>query len=69
MARTVKARREAYDDVAVGSAISTRERTVAGAAAPTLSWANGENIAVGSASGAEKIIVSGTSLMAGERLG
>lgn len=66
MARTVKDRREAYDNIAVGSAITTRERT-AGAPA-TLTWANSENAVAGSATGKENVIVAGTALITGERL-
>ena len=66
MARTVRNRREAYDNIAVGSAITTRERTIAGAAPST--DADRDNIAVGSANGAERT-VSGSALMTGERLG
>ena len=66
MARTVRNRREAYDNIAVGSAISSRERTIDGALPPT--DADKDNIAVGSNNGAERT-VSGSALMTGERLG
>ncbi len=78
MARTVKARREAYDNIAVGSAISTRERTVpdlsavaAGALPPAFTtWGNTEKIAVGVAYGAdENLVAVATNLLTGERLG
>ena len=78
MARTVKARREAYDNIAVGSAISTRERTIpdqtavkAGALPPDFTtFGNTENIAVGTDySPDENIVVSGTNMLTGERLG
>jgi len=71
MARTVKARREAYDNIAVGSAITTRERTIAGSLAPDFTtFGNTENIAVGTDYGAdENIVVKGTNLLTGERLG
>ena len=66
MARTVRNRREALDNIAVGSAISSRERTISGSLPPT--DADGDNIAVGSANGAERT-VAGSALMTGERLG
>jgi hypothetical protein len=66
MARTVRNRRQAYDNIAVGSAISSRERTISGAASPT--DADKDNIAVGSANGAERT-VSGSALMTGENVG
>lgn len=70
MARTIKARRQAYDNIAVGSAITTRERVIAGATAPSGSTAvgNTENIAVGADYGSERV-VAGSALMTGERLG
>ena len=71
MSRTVRGRREALDNIAVGSAITTRERmrdnSDATAAAPT--DATKDNISVGGVWGAEKVIVAGTTLLAGERLG
>lgn len=71
MARTSKARSEAIDNIAVGSAISTRERTIAGALPPaTTTWGNTENIAVGTDYSAdENLVVVGTNLLATERLG
>lgn len=71
MSRTSKARREAYDNIAVGSAITTRERTIAGGLPPaTTTWGNTENIAVGTDYSAdENLVVKGTNLLAGERLG
>jgi hypothetical protein len=70
MSRTNRSRREAYDNIAAGSAISSRERTISGALPPDFTTiGNTENIAVGSDYGAEKVIVSGTTLLAGERLG
>ena len=77
MSRTEESRRVALDNIAVGSAITTRERTVpdltgskAGALPPDkTAVGNGENIAVGQSYGAERIIVKGTALLAGERLG
>ena len=69
MARTVKSRKEAYDNIAVGSAISSRERTIEGALPPDFTAVgNSEKIAVGSSYGAERVIVAGTALLAGERL-
>jgi hypothetical protein len=70
MARTYKARSQAIDNIAVGSAITTQERVIAGATAPsTSSWGNTENIAVGTDYSAdENIVVSGTNLLAAERL-
>jgi hypothetical protein len=69
MARTVKGRKEAVDNIAVGSAISSRERVIAGALAPDFTAVgNGENIAVGSDYGEERV-VSGSALMETERLG
>lgn len=76
MSRTEKSRRRAYDNIAIGSAITTRERTVpdlsavaAGALPPDFTtFGNTENISVGNDYAAERIIVSGTSLLAGERI-
>ena len=71
MARTVKARREAYDNIAVGSAITSREKTIAGALPPDFTtFGNSENIAVGTDYSAdENIVVVATNMLAGERLG
>lgn len=69
MSRTSKGRREAYDNITMGSAVTSRERTISGALPPDPTVVgNGENIAVASDYGAEKIIVKGTTLLAGERL-
>jgi hypothetical protein len=77
MSRTVDARREALDNIAVGSAITTRERTLptqsaappAGALPPDFTAVgNNEKIAVGQSYGSERVI-AGSALMAGERLG
>lgn len=69
MSRVSKGRREAYDNIAVGSAITTRERTINGALPPTsTAVGNTENIAVGSDYGEERV-VAGSALMEGERLG
>lgn len=70
MGRTNKARTEAYDNIAVGSAISTRERTISGALPPaTTTWGNTENIQNGTDYSAdENLVVAGTNLLAIERL-
>jgi hypothetical protein len=69
MARTNKARSEAIDNIAVGSAISSRERTISGALPPDqTTWGNTENIAVGSDYSAdENLVAVGTNLLAAER--
>lgn len=71
MARTSKARSEAIDNIAVGSAISTRERTISGALPPAFTtWGNTENIAVGTDYGAdENLVVTATNLLLTERRG
>lgn len=69
MARTHRSRREAYDNIAVGSAITTRERTIAGALPPTFNYGAKDNIAVGNTNAAERIIVKTTVLLTGEKLG
>ncbi len=78
MARTVRARSEAVDNIAAGAAITTRERTVpgdnnpAGGALPPAftTWGNTENIAVGvDYSADENIVVTATNLLLTERLG
>jgi len=71
MSRTSKARREAYDNIAAGSAITSRERTISGALPPQFTtWGNTENISVGTDYSAdENLVVKGTNLLAGERLG
>ena len=54
MARTEKSRSVAIDNIAVGSAISSRERTIAGALPPDFTAiGNGENIQVATDYGAE----------------
>jgi hypothetical protein len=69
MARVAEGRREAYDNIAVGSAVSSRERTINGALPPDFTAiGNGENIAVASDYGEERT-VAGSALMEGERLG
>jgi hypothetical protein len=72
MALTVKARSVAIDNIAVGSAITTHERTIAGQAPSTVTdtWGNTENIAVGTDYSAdENIVVKATNLLLTERLG
>lgn len=71
MARTYKARSQAIDNIAVGSAISSQERTINGALPPSTStWGNTENISVGTDYGAdENLVVKATNLLAAERLG
>lgn len=78
MSRTSKARGEAYDDIAVGSAITTRERTMpgdnnpaAGALPPAFTtYGNTENIAVGTDYSAdENIVAVGVNMALRERLG
>lgn len=60
MARTAYSRREAYDNIAVGSAISSQERVIDGANAPAVdrtTFAHGENlVAVGSDSSIENFV-------------
>lgn len=69
MARTIKGRTDAYDNIAVGSAVTSRERTISGALPPDFTTVgNSENIAVGSDYGEERV-VSGSALMEGERVG
>lgn len=77
MARTSKARSEAIDNIAVGSAITTRERTckgdnnpAAGALPPDFTtWGNTENIAVATDYSAdENLVAVGVNLLAAERL-
>lgn len=69
MARVSKGRREAYDNIAVGSAVSTRERTIDGSLPPAnTTIGNGENLEVGADYGEERVI-AGALLPEGERLG
>lgn len=69
MAVTLRARKTAYDNISVGNATGT-ERTIAGAAPPSQTFGNGENIAVAVDYGAdENIVVKATDMLAGERLG
>lgn len=48
MSRQVRNRRDAYDNIAVGSAITARERVIAGSLAPARVYGGGTNVAVGS---------------------
>jgi hypothetical protein len=69
MARVSKGRREAYDNIAVGSAISSRERTISGSLPPAdTTVGNIENLTVGNDYGEERH-VAGELLIEGERLG
>ena len=70
MGYTNRARTKAYDNIAVGSAYSARERTINGSLPPdtTTIPGSGENIAVGADYGAEKVVVKATTLLAIERL-
>lgn len=69
MARIVKGRAQAYDNVAVGSAITTRERTIAGALPPDFTAVgNTENIAVAADYGEERVS-AGAALPEGEKVG
>jgi hypothetical protein len=71
MSRTSKARGEAYDNIAVGSAISTRERTIAGALPPAFTtFGNTENISIAvDYSADENIVATGVNMALRERLG
>lgn len=67
MARTEKSRSVAQDNIAVGSVITTRERSINGSTAPDFTAiGNGEKIAQGTSYGTERH-VSGSALMAAER--
>ena len=64
--RIEKGRTRAYDNIAVGSANATRERTIAGSLPPDFTAVgNGENIKVASDYGEERVI-SGSTLMENE---
>lgn len=71
MARTYKARSQAIDNIAAGSAISSQERTINGSLPPaTSTWGNTENIQAGvDYSADENIVVKAVNLMLTERLG
>ncbi len=68
--RTVRSRGEAYDNIAVGSPINSREKTINGALPPAFTtFGNTENIQVGVDYAAERVIVAGTVLLVRERVG
>lgn len=70
MSLTHKARRKAFDNIAQGSAITARERTINGSLPPDFTAVgNGENIASGTDYGTEQVIVAATALLAAERVG
>jgi hypothetical protein len=77
MARTVKARSEAVDNMYSGvvgelsDRITSRERTIDGALPPDFTtWGNSENIASGvDYSADENLVEAGTNLLATERRG
>jgi hypothetical protein len=61
MARTEKAKSIAIDNIAVGSVITTRERTINGALPPDFTAVgNSEKVAVGSSYGTERHISGST---------
>ena len=69
MSRVSKQRREAYDNIAVGSAITSRERTIDGSLPPDeTTYGNIENISSGNDYGEERH-VAGSVLMEGENVG
>lgn len=69
MSRVSKGRREAYDNIAAGSAISSRERTINGALPPDeTTVGNIENISAGTDYGEERV-VNGAALIEGENVG
>lgn len=73
--RTFKGRRQAVDNIAAGSKITTQERTIYGSLPPTFAtstgvdWGNAENIASASDYGKENIVTRAATLMLMERLG
>jgi hypothetical protein len=71
VARTSKARSQAIDNIAAGSAITSRERTINGSLPPAFTtWGNTENIASGvDYSADENLVVAGTNLLLTERRG
>lgn len=71
MARTYRARSQAIDNIAVGSAITSQERTINGSLPPaTATWGNTENIAVGTDYSAdENLVATATNLLLTERRG
>lgn len=69
MSRVSKGRRQAYDNIAVGAAITSRERTIAGALPPDFTTVgNTEKIAVGVNYGEEQIVAAGAALPEGENV-
>ena len=48
MSRTVRNRKEAFDNPGVGQAITSRERTIAGALPPSFNYGGLDRLAVGS---------------------
>lgn len=70
MAVVVKGRRTRYDNIAVASAITSKERVIAGAAQETVtdSVGNIENITVGGDYGEERVI-AGNALPEDENVG
>lgn len=69
MARTYRGRSKCIDNIAVGSAITSVERTIAGALPPANGTiGNTENIAVGVDYGSERV-VAGSALILTERRG
>ncbi len=70
MARTALARRQAYDNIAVGSEVSTQERIISGSVAPAkdqTTFAHGERLSSGTM-GLESLTVA-VAGYAGERPG
>lgn len=71
MARTAYLRRQAYDNIAIGSAVSSQERIIDGSVAPArdqTTFVHGERLTGGGASGLERF-VSGSATPGGERPG
>lgn len=73
MARNAYLRREAYDNVAVGSAVTTQERIISGATAPAktrTTFVHSENLCgVANASTVLERVISGNATATGERPG
>lgn len=79
MARTALLRRQAYDNIAVGSAISSQERVLpdasgsaAGVTAPAkdqTTFAHGERLTGSSTASGRERTISGTAAATGERPG
>jgi len=73
MARTYKARTQAIDNQGIAGStdrVTSQERTINGSLPPaTSTWGNAENIASGTAYGAdENLVAAATDLLAAERL-